>query len=60
MVVLLVLFTIVLFLSIDYFKTRYEARARVPKGTMITSPGFEMLGCLAQDGGQKIEDKKPG
>ena len=54
MVVLLVLFTIILFLGIDYFKTRHVFE---PRGTMYTSPGFEMLGALAQDGGEKIEKK---
>jgi hypothetical protein len=58
MVVLLVLFTIILFLSIDAIKTWDAKRIRAPRGTMYTSPGFEMLGALAQDGGNKVEEKK--
>ena len=56
MVVLLVLFTFILFLAIDAIKTRLESRERVCRGTMFTTPGFEMLGALAQDGGEKIEN----
>jgi hypothetical protein len=55
MTVLLVLFTCVLFLSIDYFKTEH-AKAHEVRGTMYTTPGFEMLGALAQDGGEEIEN----
>lgn len=51
MVVLLVLFTITVFLSIDSFRNWNKNRIRVPRGTMYTTPGFEALGCLAQDGG---------
>ena len=53
MTVLLVLFTLCLFLGIDAAKTHYQAR--VPHGTMFTTPGFEMLGALAQDGGDRVE-----
>ncbi len=58
MVVLLVLLTICFFLAIDALKTRHESRVREPRGTMFTTHGFDMLGCLAQDGGEKIEEKK--
>jgi hypothetical protein len=53
MTVLLVLAFIIFFLTIDYFKTH---PVRAPRGTMYTTPGFEALGCLAQDGGEKIEN----
>ena len=53
MTVLLVLFTLCLFLGIDALKTHYQVR--VPHGMMFTTPGFEMLGALAQDGGTRIE-----
>jgi hypothetical protein len=58
MTVLLVLFVFILFLTIDALKVRYESKARryVPRGTMYTTPGFGMLGALAQDGGEKIEN----
>ena len=59
MTVILVLFTFVFFLSIDAIKTWNDNRVRAPRGTMITSPGFEMLGALAQDGGEKVKDSKP-
>ena len=57
MTVLLVLFVFILFLTIDWLKTRHELGKKtfVFSGTMITSPGFEMLGALAQDGGERIE-----
>jgi hypothetical protein len=53
MTVLLVLAFCIFFLTIDYFK---EHPVRLPSGTMYTTPGFEMLGALAQDGGEKIEN----
>ena len=53
MTVILVLSVFVTFLTIDWFKTK---PVRVPRGTCYTTPGFEMLGCLAQDGGEKIEN----
>lgn len=51
MTVILVLFTCVLFLVIDAFMPKTK-NVRVPKGTTYTTPGFEMLGALAQDGGE--------
>ena len=51
MVVILVLFTLVFFLGVDHLKTWNDNRVRAPRGTMYTSPGFEALGALAQDGG---------
>jgi hypothetical protein len=53
MTVLLVLALFGLFLTIDYFcKT---AKKRVVRGTMYTTPGYEFLGALAQDGGQPVD-----
>ena len=53
MVVLLVLFTICFFLAVDAIRSM----VRVPRnlGTMHTTFGFEGLGCLAQDGGERVE-----
>ena len=53
MTVLLVLATICFFLTIDAVRST----VRVPRnlGTMYTTPGFEMLGALAQDGGERVE-----
>ena len=53
MTVLLVLAFFIFFLAVDWFKTH---PVRLPSGTMFTTPGFEMLGALAQDGGEKIEN----
>lgn len=54
-----VLFVILLFsicLGIDYFRTRTP----IERGTMYTTPGYEFLGALAQDGGDKLEvDGRP-
>ncbi len=55
MTVLLVLLFAVFFLIVDWFKTH---PLHLPTGTMVTTPGFEMLGALAQDGGEKVEVKK--
>jgi hypothetical protein len=52
MVVLLVLGTIIFFLIVDAIRSM---EIRVPRGTMYTTPGFEALGCLAQDGGERVE-----
>lgn len=57
MTVILVLFTFIFFLTLDFLKTRHDSRVRVMRGTMFTTPGFEALGALAQDGGTlKSED----
>lgn len=53
MTVLLVLLMFAVFIGIDYWRT-YAAHA-LPKGTSITTPGYEMLGAMAQDGGEKIK-----
>jgi hypothetical protein len=52
MVVLLVVGTFVVFLTIDTIRSM---EIRVPRGTSYTTPGFEGLGCLAQDGGIPVE-----
>jgi len=54
MTVLLVLFTIIVFLAIDAVRSM----VRVPRnlGTMHTTFGFEGLGCLAQDGGSLLPE----
>ena len=54
MTVLLVLFFFITFLVIDAVKTGHWFCA--PFGTMYTTPGFEMLGALAQDGGEPVEN----
>jgi len=54
MTVLLVLAFVIFFLAVDWFKTH---PIRLPEGTMVTTPGFEALGALAQDGGEKVENK---
>jgi hypothetical protein len=51
MVVLLVLGFCLFFITIDAIRSLDT----VPKGTMHTTFGFEGLGCLAQDGGEKVE-----
>ena len=53
MTVLLVLLFCIFFLTVDWFKTH---PVRTPRGTMYTTPGFEALGALAQDGGEKVEN----
>ena len=55
MTVILVLLFCVAFLIADTMKTRLEARHL--RGTTYTTPGFEMLGALAQDGGSTIESE---
>ena len=56
MTVILVLFTFIFFLLLDHFKTAYDARVHAPRGTAYTTPGFEMLGALAQDGGTLMSE----
>ena len=57
MTILLVLAFFIFFLAVDWFKT-HPVRIRSPRGTMIITPGFEMLGALAQDGGLPVEEKQ--
>jgi hypothetical protein len=63
--VLLVLLFFALFLTIDFVKTAYDHRKldalyrSTSHGTMITTPGFELLGCLAQDGPTVEEPEVP-
>ena len=59
MTVILVLFTFIMFLLLDAVKTWHDKRLLVYKpqrrSTIFTTPGFEMLGALAQDGGKIYE-----
>ena len=57
MVVILVLGTFIFFLGVDHLKTWNDKRIRAPRGTMITTAGFEMLGALAQDGGVPYKEQ---
>jgi hypothetical protein len=60
MTVLFVLLTFALFLSIDFVcgKMKHERLQRryliENPGTTITTTGFELLGALAQDGGEPV------
>jgi hypothetical protein len=57
MTVILVLLFFVVFLAADHFMKAAPKQTYVPRGTTFTTPGFEMLGALAQDGGTlKSED----
>ncbi len=57
MTILLVLAFFIFFLAVDWFKTH---PIHLPSGTIFTTPGFEALGALAQDGGEKVKkDSKP-
>lgn len=60
MTVILVLLFFSLFLLIDHFMPHKPAlpyrTSEQAEGTMITTPGFEALGALAQDGGEKVEE----
>ena len=51
---MLLLFAVVI--GFDYFESSWHPAPRIPVGTMYTTPGFEMLGTLAQDGGTLVED----
>jgi len=57
MTVILVLFTFIAFLLLDHLKTAYDRKRSTVRPQMYvrpvyTTPGFEMLGALAQDGGE--------
>lgn len=52
MTVLLMLLLFGVCITIDYVRV---VRRRAPKGTMYTTPGYEMLGALAQDGGKRVK-----
>ena len=53
MTVLLVLSLFAVAIGIDYFR---KVRIRVPAGTCFTTPGYEMLGAFAQDGGERVDN----
>jgi hypothetical protein len=62
MAVLLMILLFAVFIGIDFVRTRYVGvkGARLSQrvyGTQFTTPGYEFLGSLAQDGGKPIEKK---
>jgi hypothetical protein len=59
MTVILVLIFLVWFLAIDnlIIKPMFFTKKK-ESGTYITTPGFEMLGALAQDGGELVNKKQ--
>jgi hypothetical protein len=56
MAVVLMLLLFAVLIGIDYFDSVYHPALKVPPGTTYAAPGFEMLGTLAQDGGEVIDD----
>jgi hypothetical protein len=64
MTVILVLLFFVWFLAIDnfiitpMFFSKKSPLSFKNKGTYVTTPGFEGLGALAQDGGELVQDRK--
>ena len=54
MAVLLMLLLFAVAIVIDYCVKANE-KLNVPQGTQYTTPGYEMLGALAQDGGKCIK-----
>jgi hypothetical protein len=60
MTVILVLITFVWFLVMDAVITPIFIKPYKSKneGTYVTTPGFEMLGALAQDGGELADEKQ--
>ena len=60
MAVLLTILLFAIFIGIDFVLTRYVIGkgARMSRrcvGTQFTTPGYECLGALAQDGGKPIK-----
>jgi hypothetical protein len=62
MTVLLVLLLFGAAIAIDFFHKAHSGRKAVcPNvGTMYTTPGYEFLGALAQDGGEPHPDTYRG
>ena len=56
MAVFLMLLLFAVLIGIDYFDSVYHPVREVLPGTVYTTPGFEYLGTLAQDGGERIDD----
>lgn len=57
MTVILVLLFFVVFLLADHFVKTAPSPTYIMRGTQFTTPGFGILGALAQDGGTlKSED----
>lgn len=59
MAVLFMLLMFAAFLGIDFARKTHAPLPR-PTGTMYTTPGYEFLGALAQDGGEPFEDTFKG
>ena len=60
MAVLLMILLFAVFIGFDFVRTRYviDQGARMSQrgaGTQFTTPGYEMFGAFAQDGGKLIE-----
>ena len=61
MTVILVLLFAIVFLTVDHFKIAHDRKvvAMRYRKTVFTTPGFEMLGALAQDGGETVDKVMP-
>jgi hypothetical protein len=57
MTVLLMLLFFAFFLGLDYYRKTRRVRVMKP-GTEYTTPGYEFMGALAQDGGEPAEKEK--
>ena len=55
MAVLLMILLFAVFIGFDFVRTRHVADYIVRAGTQYTTPGYEMLGAFAQDGGDPME-----
>ena len=60
MAILLMILLFAVFIVIDFARTRYvtvqgAGMNQRDAGTQYTTPGYEFLGALAQDGGDPIE-----
>jgi len=58
MTVILVLLTFIFFLLLDALIPKRESKVYTLRGTQYTTPDFEMLGALAQDGGEPAEKEE--
>ena len=58
MTVILVLLMFAVFLTVDHFMKPATKKVYCVRGTTVTTPGFEMLGALAQDGGEPVTTVK--
>ena len=55
MVVLLVLVLFGAAIGFDYYRTHRRPIVLILHGTCYTTPGYEWMGVLAQDGGKSID-----